>query len=125
MRSHRISTDVKRLLIGAGTGILCFLIGTLIIAFILLKNDLSFSSIKYICFALTTISAVAAGFAAKRKNKQKGIVCGLLASIPVLLTEFVVLLLLNHLQISEEALLLIPAGLLPGMIGGIISSNLR
>lgn len=126
MKSDRTThLDVRRLLIGTGTGILCFLLGSLILAFILMKKDLSYSSIKIGCFTLTVISSFAAGFISKKKNRQKGIVCGLLAAVPLVLLELALLALFNRFHTSEEALLLIPAGILFGMIGGIISSNLR
>ena len=115
----------RRLLIGSGTGVVCFLIGSAVTAFLMTKSDLSVTAITMICFSLTAIAGFLAGFVAKKGNKQKGIVCGFLAAVPPVLLELILFFAFNQFSMKEEVFLLIPVGLLCGMIGGIISSNLR
>ena len=124
-RTYKMNAEVKRLLLGAGAGIIFFLIGTLVTSFVLTKNDLSYRSIKYITFAVTAASAFIAGFIAKKKNRIKGIACGAIASSAVLALVYLILLPLNGFQVTEDAFLLLPSGLLFGVLGGVISSNVR
>ena len=121
----RINTDVKRIIKGTGAGLLSFLLESFIFAFVLTKNDLSLHTIKCVLFIVIAVSAMLAGFISKRKSHVKGIICGAISSIFLLLVEFSLLIGFNRFQLSQEALLLIPSGVLFGILGGIISSNLR
>ena len=116
---------IKRLLIGAATGIIFCLLSTLITAFILTKNDLSFNTVKYLCFAVIAASCSLAGFIGKKNNKMKGIVCGAITSLLVVFFVVLIVLLVNRFKTGEDVFLLVPAGLSFGILGGIISSNLR
>lgn len=122
---NRLDPNVKGILYGAIAGTVFFVIASLITAFILTKEDVSYHTVKYICFGLTITSSFIAGFVAKKKAKLKGILAGVISSSFLIAAVFMVLLLLNRFKIGEDAYLLIPSGLLFGVLGGIISSNLR
>ena len=121
----RINTDAKRLLIGAGMGISFFLLIDLIAAFVLTKTDLSYPVIRYVMVFGVAFSAALGGFVAKRKNRIKGLVCGLISGAAVLFSAYLLLFIFNGYEMTGEALLMIPAALICGTTGGIISSNLR
>ena len=119
------NADWRHLLIGMASGICVFLLSTVIMAVILTKNDLSYGAIKIACFFITIVSAFIAGFIGKKKNRMKGIVCGAVTSVFLLCFEYIVFIGNAGLHLSEEVVLLIPAGLSFGMVGGIVSSNMR
>ena len=122
---HRVSAEFRRLMFGAGTGIATFLAMSLLAAFILTKKDLSYPVIRYVVVFAAALSAALAGFVAKRKNRIKGIVCGVLGGISVLIPVGALLFVFNGTGMAGEALLVIPAVILCGAAGGVISSNLR
>lgn len=122
---HRINPEIRRMMIGAGVGIISFLTISLLAAFILTKKDLSFPVIRYVVVFAAAFSAALAGFIAKRKNRIKGILCGLTVALAVLLPVGLLLIAFNGVDIAGEALLLIPTVFICGATGGVISSNLR
>ena len=121
----KINTDLKSLLCGVITGAAFFIVSSLVAAMILTKNDLSYQTVRYILSILTVISACIAGYIGKRRCKMKGIAAGLITSAVLVALVFIGLLLINWFSIGEEALLLLPTGLLFGALGGIVSSNMR
>lgn len=121
----RLHPEVKGILLGSAAGTIAFLCASLVAALILTKSDIAYHTIKYICFGIVAVSSFLAGFIGKKKTKMKGIVAGLLASSVLVLLIFALLIAANHCRFGEDAYLLIPSGLLFGVLGGIISSNMR
>ena len=121
----KLNTDLKSLLCGVLTGAAFFITASFAAAFILTKNDLSYLTVKYTFVIFTVLSAFIAGYMGKRRCKMKGITAGLITSAVLVALIFAVLLVINGFSIGEEALLLLPVGLLFGALGGIISSNMR
>lgn len=122
---NRINPDLRRMIVGAITGITAFLVNSLLAAFILTKKDLSYPVVRYVVAAAAAFSAFLAGFAAKRKNHIKGFICGLSGGIAVLIAVMLLLVSFNGIKMAGESLLLIPIVLFCGAAGGIISSNMR
>lgn len=117
--------EAKGILIGSAAGIIAFIFLSMIAALILTKSDIAYHTIKYVCFGAVAVSSFFAGYIGKKRTKLKGITAGLLASSVLVVTVFTILIIANHGSFGEDAYLLIPSGLLFGMLGGIISSNLR
>ena len=121
----RLHPEVKGLLLGTAAGCIAFLCASLVAALILTKSDISYHTIKYVCFGVTAVSSFLAGFIAKKRSKLKGILAGLLSSAILVAAIFILLVIVNRCGFGEDAYLLIPSGLLFGVLGGIISSNMR
>ena len=124
-QKFRLQPDLKGILLGAVSGSAFFLCVSLITALLLTKSDISFHTIKYVCFGATVVSSFLAGFIAKKKARLKGILAGLLSSSVLVAAVFIILVTVNRCRFGEDAYLLIPSGLLFGVLGGIISSNMR
>ena len=121
----KINSDIKRILTGAAVGTAVFFLFTMILALLLTKTDLSFTAVRLSCLAITAVSALIGGYTAKRKCKMKGIVCGTAVSGIQLLIILSLCFAINGFQSAGYLYLLAPACLLFGILGGIISSNIR
>ena len=121
--NHR--TDLKGIAVGIAVGALLFMAFSVLLAFVLTKNDMAYGAVKGLLTGMTVIAAFIAGFTAKKQSKMKGILAGLAAAGGLTAIIFLVAALLNRFQISPEMLVLLPAGALAGALGGIVSSNMR
>lgn len=116
---------VRSLLIGTAAGLLFFLTASLVTALILTKSDLPYHTIKYVCFAVTMVSGFLSGFIGRRGAPLKGILAGALSSLLLTVVILCAVMAVNGFACREEVFLLLPAGVFFGMLGGIVSSNLR
>lgn len=124
-QKHKNGAGVKSLLTGTAAGAVIFLLASMITALILTKSDLSYQTIRFICFATTAVSGFVSGFVGRRGAPIKGILAGAVSSTALTVLILVSVLAVNGLACTEEVLLLVPVGVCFGMAGGIISSNLR
>ena len=124
-KRHKMETGIKHLLIGTAVGALFFLTASFIAAIILTKSDLSYRSIEYTCFAVTAASCFLAGFISRRGGQFRGIAAGAISSLVLSVLITLVFTASCGFNYSGEVYLLLPAGVVFGMLGGIVSSNLR
>ena len=122
---HNNSRGIRSLLIGTTAGLLLFLISSLVTALILTKSDLSYRTIRSICFAVTMVSGFFSGYLGRRGVQLKGILAGAISSLVLTVIILCVFLAVNGFSCGKEVFLLLPAGVVCGMLGGIVSSNLR
>ena len=121
----RLNPGIKHILTGTVTGLIFLLIATAVTAFVLTKSDLGYQLLRYTLCFMTAVAAFVAGFVSKKKNRLKGIVCGLISGMAVLAVVMAILLIVCGVNIRGESVLLIPSAMISGMLGGVISSNVR
>ncbi len=122
---NRLNPGIKHIATGSIAGLLFFLITTTVTALILTRSDLGYQILRYTVCILTAAAAFIAGFISKKNNRMKGIVCGLISGLTVLAAVSAILLIVCGGNIRGESVLLIPSAMVSGMLGGVISSNVR
>lgn len=109
-----LSTVVKGLAVSA----VCFLLLSLLIYKV---NDTSFY--YYAIFFCVSLGAFISGYISYQKLGGRGILCGFISAMILLLLFFVTILFVNRFNFTSRILLIIPICLVPGVLGGILSAN--
>ena len=118
----RVNSNLKRnMIISAVTGIIiCFAL-IAVTAFIMTKTEVKTSILPYIYIAVGALSSFISGLIACRSVKHKKALISLASSLVIVTAMFVPIIAADNKDLSLMSLILIPAIILPGLLGGIIS----
>lgn len=117
---------IKSIFKGVILSFVFILIGITIFAFILANSNLNDNYIKPILIGLTFFSNSIASFISLRKISSKGYIYGAVIGIIYLFIIFILSWFLNFkLEFSVYSYVQIIISILSGMIGGILSVNLK
>lgn len=117
------NSELKAYLISAIKSLVVFLALLLLSTFICYKADASDKYYFIVMIIICSISCFFGGIFASSKLKEKGIICGLLGSLPIMVPAVIVSTIIGRLSI--KLLISCIAMLLFGMVGGIFTANMR
>ena len=106
-------------------GFLTIIIITLIISLILTKSTALTNSIAIYFIGAVTIGALLTGFIASKKCELKGIVSGVIASLPLIFLITITMLIFSHGRLIPKTAILYVGIIFFSAIGGIISANTK
>lgn len=127
-RKKEIPVSTKNLIaiiLAGGIGFLSVIILTFVCALILTKSSTLTSSIAIYFIGSVTIGALITGFLASKKCEFKGLVSGVIASIPLMFFTTVIMLIFSHGRLIPETAILYVGIIIFSAIGGIISANTK
>lgn len=93
--------------------------------FICYKTDIPTDKYYIIMLIISGISALAGGFRNARVNKEKGLINGIIGSVPVILITITAGLLFNNGIPGIYMLLPIVVSLISGAVSGTVAINMR
>ena len=117
--------NAATILISAITGLSTLIVFLLISSGLIVKNDYNSDIYIYLWYISTVFSGFTAGIIAGRLCKSKGIIWGSLSSLIVSIIQILILCIINNFSINFIIFMLIPFCVIPGALGGILSSNFR
>ncbi len=105
--------------------LICQIILIILASYIITSSEKFYNSLNIFWFLITAISSLLSGLISGRIFKNRGILWGSINGLIDVFITVILLLCFSGLKISSDIFILIPCGLLPGAIGGIVSSNLK
>lgn len=106
-------------------GLLLYFICLSLFSLVVLKQNLSFNKMPLLLFISCLISAFGAGFVLSRRMQVKGLLAGVLAALPLMFVEMLILISMSQPEVGGHIYLLIPTMLVSGAVGGILAVNLK
>lgn len=116
-----LRTVIIKALIGSAVGTAVFFALTALIAFICLKNDSAPESYKFFMLAVGAVSGFLCGYSAVKPVRKKGIIIGILSTMPMYFVISCVSMLVSHGGIGAVGWILCAVLLAAGGTGGIIA----
>lgn len=123
-KSKKLNHTVKAILVGCIVGLTAAIIALLFSSFILVKNDIDPSYVKYIWVIIYFVLGCACGFTVGRTAKSKIFLWGFLTALAVALVLFIVCTTVVGFKIDAFAAVLIPTSAIAGTLSAILSSNI-
>ena len=117
--------NIMGILLASSLGFISTIILTLIASLILANSSGSTNSIAIYFIGSVTIGALITGFTASKKCGFKGLVSGVVASLPLMFLITVVMLIFSNGRLIPETAILYVGIALFSAIGGIISANTK
>lgn len=117
--------NIIGILISSGIGFISIIILTFIASLILTKSSVLTNSIAIYFIGSVTIGALITGFIASKKCEFKGIISGIVASIPLIFFITVIMLIFSEGRLIPETAILYVGIIVFSAIGGIISANTK
>lgn len=114
-----------KLLFAGAVGAVVFLAVSAFGSFVALKADAPPDSAALIARICAAIAAFAAGFAAARPTRQKGLLTGLAAAVPLIAVIMGVSMLADRASSGKDMLILAAIALPCAALGGIAAANMR
>lgn len=112
-------------LTGNCIGLFVFGIFASFFALILIKKDISYTTVRYFLLISAFFAAFSSSFYPAKKTAMKGIVTGLINGATLSVILILLLLIINRFNVTFHTFLIIPTGLIGGITGGIIASNMK
>ena len=106
-------------------GIICTVLLSVICSYILMKSEVLSDTVGLYFIACVLCGAILNGFTASKKCTVKGILSGLIASIPFSLTVIIIMLFFTKGQLSFNTLFLCLGIVLCSTVGGIFGANTK
>lgn len=127
-RKNELSGPVKNfinLLFSSSLGLLSTIIITFIVSLIITSSSEypKYTSVFFIISVI--ISCIISGFIASKKCNFKGIISGLLCSIPYSLFITVIMLFFTNCKLKESTIILYLIIIICSTIGGIVGANTK
>lgn len=119
------SSLVSAFLTGNCIGLFVFGIFASVFAFILIKKDIPNETVRYFLLISAFAATFFSSFYPARKTKLKGIFVGLINGAIISFILILLLLIINKLNVTFHTFLIGPIGLIGGLTGGIIASNMK
>lgn len=117
--------NILGIILSSSIGFISIIVLTLISSIILTKSTALSNSTTIYFIGSVSIGSLITGFIASKKCEFKGIVCGIVASLPQMILVTIMMLVFSHGRlISKSAILFIGIALFSS-IGGIISANTK
>ena len=117
--------NIIGVLSSSAIGILITLIVTIIISLILRNTAVFTESIIPLFVVSIAIGTVVTGFIASKRCSFKGLISGIISSIPYLFIITIIMLFFSRGQLATSMLFLYIGGLICSALGGIISANTK
>ena len=115
-------TFLKKMMWGSIFSLMFFFVLMLILALVVVKAGLSESMQKILVFFVSLLSTFTGAFLSLRKTREKGLLSGALASLPVIIiVSFVILAVADNVGIRTAVMSLLM--MLGGALGGIAAVN--
>ena len=127
-RKNEIPITTKNI-VGIGVsslvGLIIVVILTLFASAIISKSAVMTSSIGAYFIGCVMIGGIVVGFSASKMCEFKGIVSGVISSIPYSFGVTILMLIFSHGQLSSKTILLFIGIIICSTIGGIVSANTK
>ncbi len=117
--------NIVGILLSSGIGLISIIILTLIASLILTKSSELTNSIAIYFIGSVTIGALITGFIASKKCEFKGLISGIISSLPLIFIITVIMLIFSHGRLMPETAILYVGIAIFSAIGGIISANTK
>ncbi len=117
--------NILGILLASGIGFISIIIFTLIASLILTKSPVLTNSITIYFIGSVTIGALITGFISSKKCGFKGLVSGVVASLPLIFLIAVIMLIFSYGRLIPETAILYVGIAIFSAIGGIISANTK
>ncbi len=127
-RKKELSVSTKNIigiLLASGVGFVSVIILTLIASLVLTKSSVLTNSIAIYFIGSVTIGALITGFIASKKCGFKGLVSGVISSLPLMFFITIIMLIFSHGRLIPETAILYFGIAIFSAIGGIISANTK
>lgn len=116
---------IVKLLLSIVIGVISSVLLLFISAFMIVKYDIPYDSIKLFWLPVFIVSGFISGFTAGKCLKSKGLIWGTLTSLIVAVISFLVIFAVNSFDIDLSVFLYLLSIVFFGAVGGIIASNLK
>ena len=100
-----------------------FILGILVVSFAYFKLTGYSDILYYLTFLFMALGSFVTGRATYKRFGGRGIVTGILGSLPVAIINILIIYLFCYRNVSLFILLILPVSILSGAIGGILASN--
>lgn len=117
--------NITGVLISSALGIAIIVVLTLLISLILTKSSVISDSVGVYFIGCVMIGAIFTGFFVSKKCSFKGLVSGVIASVPLSLGVTVIMLIFSQGQLSSKTAILYLGMIVCSTIGGIFSANTK
>jgi len=115
-------TFMKKIMWGSVFSLISFFVMMLILAFVVVKAGISESTQKLLVFIVSLLSTFVGSFISLRKTREKGLLSGVLTSLPVIVIVcFVILAVADNVGVRTVIMSLLMV--LGGALGGIAAVN--
>lgn len=119
------ASKLKLYLFGTLYGLAVFLLGMILLSFVLMKTNSEVMPLYYISYIFAALGAFASAVFTQKRVGGRGFITGILSSVPYLLIIMIICFTSMKFIVSEKILLLIPICVLSGFFGGITAVNTR
>ncbi|MCH5190776.1 MAG: TIGR04086 family membrane protein [Oscillospiraceae bacterium] len=117
--------NVIGIVVASAVGTVFTVLLTLICSYILMKSEVLSNTVGIYFIACVLCGALLSGFTASKKCTAKGILSGLVTSIPFSLTVIVIMLFFTKGQLAYNTLFLFLGIILFSTLGGIFGANTK
>ena len=100
-----------------------FILGILVVSFAYFKLTGYSDILYYLTFLFMALGSFVTGRTTYKRFGGRGIVTGILGSLPVAIINILIIYLFCYQNVSLFILLILPVSILSGAIGGILASN--
>ena len=112
-------------LISVLTGIVMLFILLSIFSVIIINSPYQKDNLLFPVLLCVSVSALISGFVNAYKYKRKGLLTGLINGAVLMMIYILLFTVFSSFRMNNEVLLLIPCCLIPSVLGGIASVNIR
>lgn len=116
---------LKEMLFLTFRSITVFILMILLTAFICYITDIEYDKYSLIMILSATLSSFVSGFFYSRRMKQKGILHGMLSSLPIAFITVIITLIISDSQLSVMLPIAVASIILSGAISGSFGVNSR
>lgn len=102
-----------------------YIISFLIVAFICYKADISKDKYFIFMMIITALSSIFGGYRLTHKNNEKGLINGILGSVPIVFLTVILAVLFNNGIPTVQTLIGVIISVVFGAVSGAIAINLR
>lgn len=127
-RKKELPVSTKNIIgipLASAVGFISIIILTLISSIILTKSTALTNSTAIYFIGSVSIGSLITGFIASKKCEFKGLISGIVASLPLMFFITVVMLIFSNGRLIFETIVLLIGVVLFSAIGGIISANTK
>lgn len=117
--------NIIGILLASSIGFISIFFLTLIVSLILANSSGATDSAAIYFIGSVTVGALITGFIASKKCGFKGLVSGVIASLPLIFFIAIVMLIFSHGRLTPETAILFVGIIVFSAIGGIISANTK
>lgn len=124
-KTNQAKTPLKSIVTGTCIGLIITTVLISVFAFILTKKDIEIKHLPSFIIISGAIGSFVASFFNTKKLKLRGILSGIISSLVFSGIYLLLCFILSGFSVSLTLFLTIPVNVLTGVIGAIISKNLR